>query len=129
MLLDEITENLKQKYSDAVLLIESQRYSNAIYLTGYCVELALKYAIAKHLNWQQFRTEGELRVLKSHNFFFLLQFTGKEDAIKANTAWHVVSKWRETNRYEDPRRAVESDARGMLAAARTLVEDLCEISL
>jgi HEPN domain-containing protein len=129
MQLNEIIENIKQKYLDAALLIEHGRYANAIYLSGYCVELALKYAIAKHLNWQAYRTEGDLRILKSHNFPFLLQLTGKEDAIKAIGAWHVSSKWKETNRYEDPGNASEMDARDMLAATKTLVEELCAISL
>lgn len=129
MLLKEITENLKQKYSDAVLLAENQRYANAIYLCGYCVELALKYAITKHLNWSAFRTAGDLKILKTHNFFFLLQLTGKEKAIKDFDAWHVVNKWKESKRYEDPRNATGTDAMGMLSATEILVKELCAISL
>ncbi len=106
MPLTEITENLNQKYSDAVLLTENQRYSNAIYLSGYCIELALKYAITKHLNWSAFRTAGDLKFLKTHNFLFLLKLTGKENLIKELPAWNVVSKWNETKRYENPRDAI-----------------------
>lgn len=42
--LSEIIDNIRQKYSDAALLKEHGRYANSIYLSGYCVELALKYA-------------------------------------------------------------------------------------
>lgn len=129
MELSEIIENIKQKYFDAVLLMEHGRYANAIYLSGYCVELALKYAIASHLDWHEYRTAGDLRVLKSHDFFFLLQLTGKEKIIKDLQAWHVVNKWKETKRYEDPRNANASDAQSMLASTTTLVKELCAISL
>jgi HEPN domain-containing protein len=43
----EIELNIKQKYKDATILHKYNGYSNAIYLCGYCVELALKYAIIK----------------------------------------------------------------------------------
>lgn len=129
MQLTEIMENLKQKYQDAVLLTDHRRYSNAIYLSGYCVELALKYAIARHLNWSSFRTAGDLKVLKTHNFFFLLQLTGKEQALKDLAAWNVVNKWNETKRYESPWDAKGADAKRMLAATKILVKELCALSL
>lgn len=129
MPLNEILENLRQKYRDAVLLSDNQRYANAIYLSGYCVELALKYTITKHLNWGTFRTAGDLKVLKSHHFFFLLQFTGQDQNIKDLAAWNVVSKWNESKRYENPRNAKPTDARSMLLATQRLVKELCEISL
>jgi hypothetical protein len=47
MLLLEIESNIRQKYSDSLLLCENSRFSNAIYLCGYCIEMALKYAIAE----------------------------------------------------------------------------------
>ena len=129
MPLNEIIENLKQKYRDAVLLTDHQRYANAIYLSGYCVELALKYAITKHLNWGAFRTAGDLKVLKTHNFFFLLQLTGQEQSIKDLAAWNIVSKWNESKRYENPRKAKPADAKSMLLATEILEKELCAISL
>ena len=129
MSLDELAENIRQKHRDAILLADHQRYANAIYLSGYCVELALKYAIAMHLNWRSFRTAGDLKVLKTHNFFFLLQLTGKEKFIKDLDAWHVVNKWTESKRYEDPRNSNATDASTMLSATKILVEELCKISL
>ena len=76
MELEEILNNIRQKYFDAVLLKEHGRYANAIYLSGYCVELSLKYAIAKHLNWTSFNTEGKFKFLKVHDLELLVSLTG-----------------------------------------------------
>ena len=129
MTLEEIEENLRQKYRDAVLLAEHQRYANAIYLGGYCVELGLKYAIAKHLGWESYRTEGDWHVLKSHKLNFLLAFTGSEFAVKSSDAWQIVNKWTESYRYDDPRGFRQEDCRDMLAATCEIVGQLCAISL
>lgn len=129
MSLDEIADNIRQKYHDAILLADHQRYANAIYLSGYCAELALKYAVATHLNWRSFRTTGDLKILKTHNFFFLLQLTGREKFIKDLDSWHVINKWTESKRYEDPRNSNAVDALAMLSATKILVKELCKISL
>ncbi|MBK1621804.1 hypothetical protein CKO42_26175 [Lamprobacter modestohalophilus] len=129
MTLEELEANLRQKYRDAVLLAEHQRYANAIYLGGYCLELGLKYAIAKHLHWDSYRTDGDLRVLKSHKLPFLLQFTGQEAAIKNAEDWQIASKWTEAIRYQDPRAVQSEEFTLMLEATRRLVEQLCAISL
>ena len=46
----EILDNIKQKYYDAELLNKENRFSNSIYLCGYCVELSLKLVITRNLN-------------------------------------------------------------------------------
>ncbi len=63
MSFEEIINNIRQKYADAILLKEHKSFANSIYLSGYCVELSLKYAVAKHMNWTSFRTEGKLKFL------------------------------------------------------------------
>ncbi|MEA3643212.1 MAG: HEPN domain-containing protein [Lamprobacter sp.] len=129
MTLEELEANLRQKYQDAVLLAEHGRYANAIYLVGYCLELGLKYAITQHLHWDSYRTEGDLRVLKSHKLPFLLQLTGQESAIKHTEDWQIASKWTESIRYQDPRAMHIEAFNNMLEATRRLVEQLCAISL
>ena len=124
----EITNNLKQKYYDAVLLKDNHRYANSIYLSGYCVELSLKYAIAKHMGWPRFYTEGKFNFLKVHDLDFLASLTGR-DQIKSMPAWSIVNKWKETDRYVDPATSSLADAEKMLKAVKILVEDLCKISL
>lgn len=105
MLLNEMLDNIKQKYLDAYLLIENQRYANAIYLCGYCIELALKYAIAKNLNWPQYRVDGKLKFLKIHDLDILVALSGREVKIKQRSSWSTAIKWDESRRYEDPSRA------------------------
>lgn len=129
MTLDEIIDNLQQKFHDATLLAENGRYANAIYLCGYCVELALKYAIAKQLNWKRYNTDGKLKFLKVHDPELLVSLTGKEEKLKKLQEWATVARWNEGVRYDDPANASKEDAERMIESARVIAEDLCEISL
>ena len=129
MTLEELEANLRQKYQDAVLLDQHQRYANAVYLCRYCVELALKYAITKQLNWTSYRTAEKMNCLKSHEFDFLLQFTGQDAKIKSSDDWQIINKWKETDRYNDPRGVCDVDSRNMLEATQIIVRPLCTILL
>lgn len=126
---NDIEENIRQKYSDAVTLKNNNGFANSIYLSGYCVELALKYAIAKHMGWEKFYSKGDrFKFLKVHDLNFLVLLTGKMQ-IKNLPEWQIVTKWDEKKRYSDPKKSTESNANDMLVAVKKLVEDLCEISL
>ena len=127
--LPAIRENVIQKYRDAELLVQHGRYANAIYLCGYCIELALKYRIATHLNWPAYQTGGKLRFLKTHDLDLLVALTGQDMALKKRPAWTIAITWNESRRYEDPSLASEEDALGMLDAAQEFVEELCAVSL
>lgn len=125
MELNEIVTNVQQKYADAKLLKENGRYANAIYLSGYCVELSLKYAIAKHMNWTKFYTEQKFKFLKVHDLEFLVSLTGRETEIKQMSEWQIVKRWDEQKRYNDPTQSTAKDANTMLIAVKKLVEMLC----
>lgn len=129
MYLEQIRDNIRQKYSDAALLIENGRYANAIYLCGYCIELSIKYAITKQLQWPAYRTEGKLKFLKVHDLDVLVPLTGQEQTIKTFSSWSVAINWDESRRYEDPALATQQDAFDMLAAAKEFAEELCAISM
>ncbi len=129
MILQEIEDNIRQKYLDAKLLYKNDRYANSIYLCGYCVELALKYAMTKKLNWTQFRADGRFKFLKVHDLDFLLAFTGDELRIKKLVDWSIVQAWSENKRYENPSNAKQNDSEAMLEATKKLVEELCTILL
>jgi HEPN domain-containing protein len=116
---------VQQKYADAKLLKENGRYANTIYLSGYCVELSLKYAIAKHMNWTKFYTEQKFRFLKVHDLEFLVSLTGRETEIKQMPEWQIVKRWDEQKRYNDPTQSTDKDANTMLIAVKKLVEMLC----
>ena len=125
----EILENIKQKYYDAKLLNENGRFANSIYLCGYCVELSLKLAITKKLNWLKYNTEGKFRFLKVHDFDLLVALTGDEVRIKRLPYWSIVMMWNEHKRYEDPAKADKKDSDSMIEATKNIMEDLCKISL
>lgn len=127
--LQEIINNIRQKYSDAVLLKEHGRYANSIYLSGYCVELSLKYAITEHMNWTRFNTEGKFKFLKVHDLELLVSLTGREVQIKQMPAWQIASQWSETKRYVDPAKSTRSDAESLRKAVKILADSLCKISL
>lgn len=110
-------------------MFDHGRYANAIYLCGYCVELALKYAITRNMNWLAFKPEGKLKFLKVHDFDLLVMLTGQEARIKKLPSWSIVNQWTEAQRYEDPARSTEEDAQIMLAATKIFVEELCPILL
>ena len=129
MELKEIIVNIRQKYHDAMLLADDGRNMNAIYLAGYCVELALKYAIARNLNWDSYRTEGKYKFLKVHDLELLVSLTGVEVGVKKLSSWAIAKEWNEELRYKNPTEATESEARDMLEASNKLVKKLCNVSL
>jgi HEPN domain-containing protein len=129
MELKEIIVNIRQKYRDAMLLANDGRNMNAMYLAGYCVELALKYAIAKNLNWDSYRTEGKYKFLKVHDLELLVSLTGDEAGVKKLSSWAIAKEWSEELRYKNPTEATESMTRDMLDASKDLVKRLCRISL
>lgn len=129
MELREIETNILQKYLDARLLIDNGRFSNAVYLLGYCTELALKHAITRHLGWHSYNTDGKFKFLKTHDLDLMVSLTGNELKVKQLPSWAIVSRWTEAKRYEDPSKANREDASEMIEATRKIVEELCEISL
>jgi hypothetical protein len=125
----EILENIKQKYDDAKLLNENGRFANSIYLCGYCVELALKLAITRKLNWAYYKTEGKFKVLKTHDFDLLVAFTGEESRIKQLPSWSIVMLWNEHKRYDNPVTTKKCESDSMIEATKNMVVELCKISL
>src|ERR1043166_5785989 len=111
----------RNKLKDAQILLDNRRYSSAIYLAGYAVELALKYRMCwlyrfKHgfpENATEFNTylptsSGLLRTtitsirqIKIHDLDKLLFFSGEEIPIKTHfaTEWAEVSSWTHLDRY------------------------------
>jgi len=129
MNLMEIIKIIRQKWADALLLSSNRRYANSFYLCGYCVELSLKYAVSKKLNWNSYITTGKFNFLKTHDLELLVALTGEEKRLKNMPHWSVVNRWHEQKRYEDPTKFSQEEAKSMLLSTRVLVEELCKISL
>lgn len=101
----EIGQKARQYLQDAQILINERRYEGAAYLLGYVIELSLKKAICKSLDWQEYPPGNKwdtYKTFKSHNLDILLSLSGKEKKIRKNlfTEWTSVSQWNpETLRY------------------------------
>lgn len=96
------------KLRDALLLCQNRRYSNAYYLGGYSIELALKACIADRMSHHTIPDKKFILAVHTHNLAELVGVAGlklelrkKEDADPQFSAyWGVVAKWTPESRYE-----------------------------
>lgn len=118
---EEIRKLAKQRLQEAEILCQSGLWDGAFYLAGYSVELTLKAKICERLGIPNLFDEGnkeansikgvsEIRkVLKTHNLFILLIFSGlklKFDLEKATNRELTIANsllfnaWDENARYK-----------------------------
>lgn len=123
------------KLEDATLLFENGRWSNAYYLAGYAVELALKACAARQFIAEAIPPKGLVNDLHSHNLPRLISLAGlqrelshRQDADEDFAInWGLVAEWRPEARYQAYDRssadyllhAIKSDAHGVLQWIRT----------
>jgi HEPN domain-containing protein len=96
-----------QKLSDAQILFNAKSWSNAYYLAGYAVELAIKACIAKAFKADTIPDRGLVNKTYSHEFPSLIGTAGlraelqkQEEASQAfAAAWGVVNEWSPDDRY------------------------------
>jgi|SRR6218665_144797 len=115
---------IKRYLRDAMILASNRRYSSAIYLSGYAVELALKYKICRLMifsrGFPETRNEfssyfsgdrrsifpgsvRELRDIRHHDLSKLLCFSGEELNIQVNLSseWELIRTWNPDMRYKN----------------------------
>lgn len=108
---------------DAKILLANRRYSTAIYLAGYALELALKYRICMIMKFNSGFPENriefnhyfsdtkrsllrstirELRDIRHHKLELLLRYSGEQYHIETNFSsdWNEVKDWNPEMRYE-----------------------------
>ena len=113
---------ITKRLTDARVLLNNRRYSAAIYMSGYALELALKYRICRLMkftggfpeNRPEFdfyyldarkvllrSTIRELRDIRHHNLPVLLRYSGEQVNIELNFAveWNYVKNWNPEMRY------------------------------
>ncbi len=117
--LKDLTE---KRLKDASVLIKNRRYQGAIYLSGYSIELFLKYKIC-HIfqlskGFPEFKPELNsynnkikkiftqnvtIKDFKTHNLSQLLIYSGKELDVKTNALneWSIISAWNPEIRYKN----------------------------
>ncbi|MRG44581.1 HEPN domain-containing protein [Chitinophaga sp. SYP-B3965] len=124
MLLKEDLRKIAQnRLKDSNILLQNKRYSAAMYLAGYAIELMLKLKICGLLRFKRGFPENEtefnaykatadgasllsttitkLRQIKNHNLADLLKYSGKEVAVLARCPgeWAGISGWGPDQRY------------------------------
>ncbi|WP_371345522.1 hypothetical protein [Ancylobacter sp. IITR112] len=95
------------KIDDACLLLQHQRWSNAYYLAGYGVELALKACIAKQIAAETIPDKSILRDVLSHQYMNLIGLAGLRDELKRKqdsnshfaANWGIANEWSPDSRY------------------------------
>ncbi len=118
------------RLKDAKVLLAADRYDGAIYLSGYVVEVALKYRICETLKWSGFpQSNNEFKSyqsFKTHDLEVLLKLSGVEQEIKAaNFAeWSAVTSWNPETRYNPIGQSSQPEAELMIEAVTTLLEAL-----
>src|SRR5690348_11872834 len=90
------------KLADANLLIRHGRHSNASYLYGYAIELAIKACIARQLSAETIPDRRILTGFLSHRLNDLIGLAGLRPALderrkdrEFDSRWADVSEWSE----------------------------------
>lgn len=109
---------------DAKVLLNNKRYFASVYIAGYCLELVLKYRIAKIMQFNKgfpenktefnsyyldtrkvllHNTIRELRDIRNHDLSKLLHYSGEEVKVlsRLNVEWEDVKNWSPEMRYSD----------------------------
>jgi len=110
-----------EKLSDARVLFNAKSWSNAYYLVGYALELAIKACIAKSFKADAVPDKDLVIKTYSHEFPKLIGTAGLtaelQKQVQANqdfrTAWGVVNEWSPDDRY---RFNSEQDAKELIEA-------------
>lgn len=111
----------RAKLADALLLHEHGRFSNAYYLAGYAVEIALKACIARQIVAETIPDRSFVNEIFRHELKRLVNLAGlagdlrdreaRDAAFAAN--WATAADWRPEVRYTEVDR---SAAEAMLSA-------------
>lgn len=95
------------KIDDAILLLSSGRSSNAYYLAGYAIEIALKACISKQISNDTIPDLEFVKSIYAHNLRSLIKVAGlsadlanelnSNEQFAAN--WAIVCEWGPESRY------------------------------
>lgn len=121
---DELQALAQAKLDDAALLLVHDRASNAYYLAGYSVELALKACIASQISHNTIPDRDFVRNIYSHQFPQLIGLAGLSSELKRALSgnpnfaanWAISSEWLPEARYRSY----------TLFEAQTLVEAIAD---
>lgn len=115
---------ITRRIGDSKVLLRNRRYPATIYMSGYALELALKYRISSLMKFNDGFPENkaefnlyysdtkkivlrsninELRDIRHHKLPTLLRYSGKQVNIETHftTAWDFVKDWSPEMRYSN----------------------------
>ena len=104
----DLRANAQAKIDDAVILFQNRRFSNAYYLAGYAVEIALKACVAAKITAETIPDKSIINNIFNHKFSTLIGLAGLATELKEqqdrdagfSANWAVVSEWEPDTRYE-----------------------------
>ncbi|WP_141434397.1 HEPN domain-containing protein [Bacillus sp. 03113] len=110
----ELQELATIRLEEARILLESNLFDGAYYLSGYVVECGLKAWIAKNTKQYDFPDKKMIDKIYTHNLNTLLGVVGySRPPEEIDINWAVVKDWSERARYS---RHSEKDARDIFEA-------------
>ncbi len=112
------------RLEEAETLYRAELYDGVVYLSGYCIECALKARICKLLGVNKYPDSGNLRRAYAAHDLTQLLLAGLESKIgPGNTElfnnWSVAAKWDPESRNESPGKYSKADALEILEAVRS----------
>ncbi len=115
-----------ERLQDATVLYENKRIQSSVYICGYAVEIALKYAVCKSLDWNEFPStkkdfEG-LISFRTHDLERLIKLSGIEKTIKKIllSDWSIVKVWNPEQRYSNVE-ITACDAQDMIESSKRIL--------
>jgi HEPN domain-containing protein len=105
---DHLQQLTRLRLREARLLLDNQNFSGAYYLSGYCVEYALKACIARTIRQMEIPDKRFIEKCYTHDLAALVNLANLEKRRKeleianANFAanWAIVKDWNEASRYK-----------------------------
>ena len=104
----ELRELALIRLKEARVLLRNGYYDGAYYLSGYCIECALKACVAKRTRRYEFPDKKTADASHTHKLSELIRVAQMEDAhieevgqdVVFGANWNIVKEWSEQSRYK-----------------------------
>lgn len=127
------TQNLhtlaKNRYNEAIILLQNKRFDGAVYLCGYALELILKRRIVEILDWDEYPDKSnkfqQYRFFLTHDLELLKKLSGLEKKIQKDNnvfaRWQMASAWNSGIRYREIGKISELEATNIINATKETI--------
>ncbi len=142
-----LRELVNRRVRDAEVLFENRRYSSAIYMAGYAIEIAFKYKICRiyifskgfpetKLEFQSYYSASgnkrnlrlaikTLQEIRNHDLPKLLFYSGSEVKIKSKllNEWNLIAGWTPEMRYKITA-IYKTEAQSKISAVKSILKEI-----